>query len=488
LPRVFVNYRRQDTAGHAGRLYDRLTKEFGEKNVFIDVDAIDVGSDFVDRINESVTSCDAVVAVIGDEWLEHGATGNRRIDNPADFVRAEIRSALEAGVSIIPVLVSGAEMPGADDLPEDIRPLARRNGLVVDDGRWNHDVGKLVAAIRRIEAERRRQGSPRSRRGASTANREPRAARQVRSFGRREGLLIAAAGVAAVVVGIAVAGMTGPSEVAAAEVSGGGVTLSVDSDWREVPSGQISGLELRDPAAALIYEPLTNAQLVAGTVADPGDAFDPLPDSLRHQIRGPARPEPVRLGKSTEAMAYDGRLKGQNGASVRVFMVPTASGFEAIGCSASAAEQSAYRPACDAVAASADVDGAMPLASGPSRAYADSMDQVLTELSALREAQGASLRRANRPGAQAKAALAISDAHAKAAQEIGNIDNDQLEGSATKAVQQAVASLQQGFADLARAARAADDAAYEEARADIREADEGLLDAVDHLNDLGGEK
>src|SRR5207247_2365741 len=105
-------YRREDASGHAGRLYDVLAAAFGADQVFIDVDTIEPGVDFVERIETSVASVDALVAVIGRDWLTAAdAEGRRRLDNPEDFVRLEIASALSRNIRVIPVLVEGARMP-----------------------------------------------------------------------------------------------------------------------------------------------------------------------------------------------------------------------------------------------------------------------------------------------------------------------------------------------------------------------------------------
>src|SRR5437868_8786600 len=102
--RVFISYRRSDCAGHAGRLYDQLSEHFGEHNVFMDVDRIGPGADFVSVIKKSVISCDVLLAVIGRRWLSADGSTNRLAD-PDDFVRLEIVSALRQGIFIIPVLM-----------------------------------------------------------------------------------------------------------------------------------------------------------------------------------------------------------------------------------------------------------------------------------------------------------------------------------------------------------------------------------------------
>lgn len=149
---VFISYRRDDCAGHAGRLYDRLAEHFGEERVFMDIDALEPGVDFAERIDEAVGACDLLIALIGDEWLDiKDARGRRRLDDPADFVRLEVAAGLARnGLRVVPVLVEGASMPAADDLPEDVKPLARRNAFELSDARWRYDVGRLTEQVERI--------------------------------------------------------------------------------------------------------------------------------------------------------------------------------------------------------------------------------------------------------------------------------------------------------------------------------------------------
>jgi hypothetical protein len=149
--RIFISYRRGDSSPQAGRLSDRLADEFGADRVFMDVDAIEPGADFVDYIEEAVGSCDVLVALIGGEWLEsRDELGNRRLDDPEDFVRLEVAAGLERDIRVVPVLVEGATMPRAHDLPEQLRLLARRNALEISDSRWRHDVGRLVETIHNV--------------------------------------------------------------------------------------------------------------------------------------------------------------------------------------------------------------------------------------------------------------------------------------------------------------------------------------------------
>ncbi len=147
---IFLSYRRADTAGHAGRLFDRLADHFGRDQVFMDVDTIQPGEDFAHAITQRIGSCDVLIALIGDQWLSAtDSAGKRRVDDPLDFVRAEITAALERGIPVIPVLVEGAGMPGANSLPDAIRGLVRLQALEIRDTRFDAETRDLIQAIER---------------------------------------------------------------------------------------------------------------------------------------------------------------------------------------------------------------------------------------------------------------------------------------------------------------------------------------------------
>lgn len=151
--RVFLNYRRDDTEGYAGRLRDSLVSHFGEHGVFMDVAGIDPGDDFVEEIHRQVASCDVLIAMIGRHWLTvTDRHGRRRLDDPQDFVRLEIEAALARGVRVIPVLVQKASMPSADELPDTLAPLARRNAMEMTASDWADQVGRLVRAIEKARS------------------------------------------------------------------------------------------------------------------------------------------------------------------------------------------------------------------------------------------------------------------------------------------------------------------------------------------------
>lgn len=147
---IFISYRRSDSAGHTGRLFDRLRATFGERRVFIDVCDIDAGSDFARTIERRIGACDVLLAIIGREWLDsRNAGGGRRLEEAGDFVHQEIAAALRRGLVVIPVLVEQARMPAAAELPAALRELAGRNAFALRDERWDGDVEQLIDQIRR---------------------------------------------------------------------------------------------------------------------------------------------------------------------------------------------------------------------------------------------------------------------------------------------------------------------------------------------------
>jgi hypothetical protein len=122
--KVFISYRRDDSAGHAGRVMDRLEREFRRDLLFMDVDAIPFGTNFAKVLHEEVAKCGALLAVIGPNWSDaRDEKGNRRLDDPSDFVRIEIAAALQRDIPVIPILLDGARIPNADQLPEDLKDV-----------------------------------------------------------------------------------------------------------------------------------------------------------------------------------------------------------------------------------------------------------------------------------------------------------------------------------------------------------------------------
>ena len=152
--RVFISYRREETAYPAGWLFDRLTDRFGQSQIFKDIDSIEPGDDFVQKITDAVGSCDVLLALIGDEWLTvTHAGGQRRLDDANDFVRLEIEAALSRNVRVIPILVDGARMPRADELPAGLAGLVRRQALELSPSRFATDLDRLLRVLDKTLAE-----------------------------------------------------------------------------------------------------------------------------------------------------------------------------------------------------------------------------------------------------------------------------------------------------------------------------------------------
>jgi len=158
MPDIFISYRRDDTSGYAGRLYDQMSAHFGEEHVFMDVADIVPGSDFVQVLEEKVGNCDALLALIGKNWLtSKDDQGRPRLTNPEDFVSAEIAAALKRNVEVIPVLVGGAKMPSQQELPQQLQFFSRHQAIELTDARFSRDVQDLIAALQRPAG--RRKGS-----------------------------------------------------------------------------------------------------------------------------------------------------------------------------------------------------------------------------------------------------------------------------------------------------------------------------------------
>ena len=135
---IILSYRREDSAGVTGRIFDRLTQEFGTDRVFMDIDSMPAGVDFHDHLQEILADCGALLVVIGKSWRSQRKGQPARIMDPDDWVRIEVETALQRGIPVVPLLIDGASLPNRDQLPESLWPLLRRNALPVDSGRDFH--------------------------------------------------------------------------------------------------------------------------------------------------------------------------------------------------------------------------------------------------------------------------------------------------------------------------------------------------------------
>ncbi len=145
---IFISYRREDTEGFARSLFQSLVAHFGQEQVFMDVEGIELGMDFVEALDQSLGACGVLLVLIGKEWVTGvDASGRRRLDNPEDFVRLEVASALKRNIRVIPIRVRGAVMPDPQELPDDLKLLTRRQALELRHDHWDADVRLLITAL-----------------------------------------------------------------------------------------------------------------------------------------------------------------------------------------------------------------------------------------------------------------------------------------------------------------------------------------------------
>ncbi len=158
MPKIFISYRRADSRTHAGRIYDKMTETFGKGDIFKDIDNIPFGRDFRGVLSEAVNACDVMLVIIGQHWLNiTDEEGNRRLDNPTDFVRIEIQSGLQRGDArclVIPVIIDSSMMPSANKLPLELRELAFKNAITVhDDPDFHRDMERLIRQLKQYDKE-----------------------------------------------------------------------------------------------------------------------------------------------------------------------------------------------------------------------------------------------------------------------------------------------------------------------------------------------
>lgn len=159
LGRIFISYRREDASADARSIYQHLVRFFGASRIFMDVDTIEKGRDFTLVLDEHLRRSNVMLAVIGNRWLSAAdETGARRLDDPKDFVRLEIAHALERGLPIIPVLVGGARLPAATELPDDLKPLTKRQATTLTHENFARDVEGLERDIKRLLGIKARWG------------------------------------------------------------------------------------------------------------------------------------------------------------------------------------------------------------------------------------------------------------------------------------------------------------------------------------------
>jgi hypothetical protein len=250
----FISYRHEESRWSARSLCDRLVTRFDRKQIFMDVDAIALGDDFIKEIEKKVGDCDVLIAVIGANWLtSKDDQGRRRLDNPEDFVHMEIATALRRNIRVIPVLVDGALMPLPRDLPDDLKPLVRRYALQVSDTRFDDDCRRLIGAIEQVlevakaeQREQKKRPEARRRREDELPPPEERPSLLQTPKGRR--ILAACAGVAIAVVVLVIMLSHTPTPLFApgpsrgqvnllAPENGGKLMVAPDVSWALIADG-----------------------------------------------------------------------------------------------------------------------------------------------------------------------------------------------------------------------------------------------------------
>ena len=152
MKKAFISYRRQDSPGHVRALHDRLQQHFHPDQIFMDVEDIPLGTDFVTELDKNLQDCVAMLVVIGPDWLDIRSSkdGSRRLDSPNDFVRLEIAQALKRNIAVIPILVDGAPMPTGDELPDVLSPLSRRQALEIDNKHYDYGISELTKGLEKL--------------------------------------------------------------------------------------------------------------------------------------------------------------------------------------------------------------------------------------------------------------------------------------------------------------------------------------------------
>lgn len=321
---LFISYRREDTQGEALHLSDDLKARFGPGRVFMDVTGIEPGRDFRKAIESAVTACDVLLVVIGRDWVRiMDANGQRRLDDPKDFVRVETATALRRDIPVVPVLVQGAVMPTSSQLPDDLEPLAWRNAFELRHNRWAIDVAELAAALQKITAPAAPLPSP----APGSQPRSKGAPDPIeRPWWRKPALVgggaVASIGALAAVVGLSISGQAPPLVPAPTPPSGPVEPPKAEPAKPVVTKPEVTTPVPRPPGGGTV----TSGPAGTGRVPPPSavkpppptnGAADPLPSEA------PEKPMPVvaswrktpASGVNDAAIGPDGRvwMAGRNG-------------------------------------------------------------------------------------------------------------------------------------------------------------------------------
>ncbi len=317
--RIFMSYRREETAYPAGWLFDRLARQFGRQQVFKDVDSIELGDDFVEVITTAVESCDVLLALIGGRWLTiAGQDGRRRLDDPGDFVRLEIEAALARQVRVIPVLVDGARMPRAEELPPSLAKLTRRQALELSPVRFDADTQRLLRVLQRVITEAQEQAGREADRVAADVPRQERERRQKQSQERaatKDGNAVMGMNDELAALDLAAADAGSPASARdqitrRGEAERTGARFAPEDAVASVSAGEEASA-IREVLAALVERGGKKVQTIYDALIDLGyvpGVPAPRPDGTRQLYVGwsdPARPE---KGKTKFTLYLESRI------------------------------------------------------------------------------------------------------------------------------------------------------------------------------------
>jgi TIR domain len=154
--KIFINYRRDDSAPHALNVAQYLENIFGRRNIFIDIDRLRAGQKFGAVLEDKLGQCKVMLAIIGPSWVDarEPETGGRRLDNPKDWVRLEIERSVARNIPVIPVLVAGATLPSRSDLPPTLQTLVDHQSAIVTANSFRHEMAGLARDVAALTARR----------------------------------------------------------------------------------------------------------------------------------------------------------------------------------------------------------------------------------------------------------------------------------------------------------------------------------------------
>ena len=289
MTNLFISYRRDDAAGHAGRLSDRLIARFGAARIFMDVQDIQPGQNFEQAIEQTLAACDTMLVVLGPRWLE---SLRARIASGEDFVRREIAVSLDRGMTVIPVLVGGARMPTAEQLPKELSTFSRCQAVEVRDDRFDEDAARLVDFLAR--------GADAGGGGAAGADVDSVLRPGILRLGARSPMVLAVAG-AVVALAVVAAWMMWPSRPSEA-------VLAPGSTQGSVPGGTPGGTSV-ETTAATVRQPDISGDWIA-ELQKPGRPMFRIRMTLSRageQVIGTVR-YPTGDGAIVDGRYFDGQI------------------------------------------------------------------------------------------------------------------------------------------------------------------------------------